>query len=83
MNDQLERTAGAEPNRREVTDVTCGQATNVERLGEGDDRTVDSTDVVDLIDGLAEQLVIRGALDEIIDECAGVANQRCCATGGH
>lgn len=83
MNDQLERTAGAEPNRREVTDVTCGQATNVERLGEGDDRTVDSTDVVDLIDGLAEQLVVRGALDEIIDECAGVANQRCCATGGH
>jgi hypothetical protein len=36
-----------------------------------------------LIDGLAKQLVVRGTLDEIVDECPGVANQRSCATDWH
>lgn len=36
-----------------------------------------------LIDGLAKQLVVRGALDEIVDECPGIANQCSCATGWH
>ncbi len=43
MHDQFERPAVAQPDRREVSDVSCGEATDAEILRERYDRCVDET----------------------------------------
>ena len=40
MDDQLERATVAQADRREVTHVARGQATDAESLGEHDDRSI-------------------------------------------
>jgi len=44
MNHQLERTAVAESNGREVTHIARGQTMDAERFGERHDRTIDEAE---------------------------------------